>query len=120
MPALKPRKITGHDPEVDIYAVRASASQATAFLRAIANEDRLLLLCQLTQGERCVGELELLTGITQPTLSQQLSVLRSESLVTTRREGKFVYYDLQDERVPSMLAALQVLFCKTNGQRRKG
>ena len=107
-------------PSVDVSAMRRSAAQATAFLRAIANEDRLLLLCQLTEGERCVGELEALTGIGQPTLSQQLSVLRAESLVTTRRAGKFIYYGLGDERVPSMLAALQGLFCATNRPQRKG
>ena len=107
-------------PSVDVSAMRRSAAQATAFLRAIANEDRLLLLCQLTEGERCVGELEALTGIGQPTLSQQLSVLRAESLVTTRRAAKFIYYGLGDEPGPSMLPALQGLFCATNRPQRKG
>ncbi len=119
MTASKSQPLFGREPDVDIPAMRKSATQATAFLRAIANEDRLLLLCQLTQGERCVGELEALTGIEQPTLSQQLSVLRAESLVSTRREGKFIYYGLQDDRVPSMLAALQGLFCKINRKSKK-
>ncbi len=77
--------------ECEVAVLRESASQACALLKALANEDRLLLLCQLVQNERNVSELESLTGIHQPTLSQQLGVLRDEGLVATRREGKYVY-----------------------------
>lgn len=98
---------------IDINAMRRQAGDATGFLRALANEDRLILLCQLTQGEKCVSELETQTGITQPTLSQQLGVLRHDGLVKTRRDGKFVYYQIGDERVLNMLTALNGLFCKT-------
>ena len=77
---------------LSIPAMRAAAGEAVAVLRALSNEDRLLLLCQLSQGERSVGELEELLDIRQPTLSQQLSVLRAEGLVTTRRDGKYIYY----------------------------
>lgn len=75
----------------EIGLLRDSASKACTLLKVLANEDRLLLLCQLTQGERNVGELEALTGIRQPTLSQQLGVLRDEGLVNTRRMGKFIF-----------------------------
>jgi len=85
----------------------------------MANEDRLLILCQLTEGARCVSDLEELTGITQPTLSQQLSVLRSEGLVSTRRDGKFVYYALSDARVTCMLTALHGMFCRTSAARKR-
>jgi DNA-binding transcriptional ArsR family regulator len=98
--------------DFDLSAMRAAAGNATKFLRSVANEDRLMLLCQLTEGERCVSDLEAETGITQPTLSQQLAVLRNEGLVTTRRDGKFIYYTLGDERVHAMLAALHGMFCK--------
>lgn len=104
---------------LDIAAMRKSAARATVFLRTMANEDRLLLLCQLTEGERCVSDLEVVTGIAQPTLSQQLSVLRSEGLVSTRRDGKFVYYALQDQRVNSMLLALHGMFCKPQVQPKR-
>ena len=97
---------------LDLMAMRKSAGSATAFLRSMANEDRLLLLCQLTQGEKNVGDLESLTGIAQPTLSQQLGVLRTEGLVATRREGKFIYYSLGDARVLAMLESLHGLFCR--------
>ena len=92
--------------------MRQSACEATGFLRLLANEDRLLLLCQLMTGERCVGELEQLLDIRQPTLSQQLGVLREQGLVATRRDGKNIYYRLADARVESTLAHLYELFCK--------
>ncbi len=97
---------------IDLAAMRKSAGVSTAFLRTMVNEDRLLLLCQLTEGEKCVSELEALTGIEQPTLSQQLGVLRTERLVSTRREGKYIYYQLSDDRVISMLGALHGVFCR--------
>ena len=102
-----------------LLTVVAEGPRATVFLRTMANEDRLLLLCQLTEGERCVSDLEVVTGIAQPTLSQQLSVLRSEGLVSTRRDGKFVYYALQDQRVNSMLLALHGMFCKPQVQPKR-
>ncbi|NMM05268.1 MAG: helix-turn-helix transcriptional regulator [Polaromonas sp.] len=91
--------------------MRKAAAQATAMLRVLANEDRLLLLCQLAQGEACVGELEELLGIRQPTLSQQLGILRTEDIVSTRREGKKIYYQLSDSRVVALLATLHGLYC---------
>jgi ArsR family transcriptional regulator len=103
---------------LDIDALRRSAGAATSFLRILANEDRLLLLCQLTEGERCVSDLESLTGIGQPTLSQQLGVLRSEGLVKPRRDGKYVFYTLGDMRVLPMLDALHAMFCRELPRRR--
>ena len=79
--------------------MRAGAGAATAVLATLANENRLLLLCQLSQGEKAVGELEALLDLHQPTLSQQLAVLRNEGLVTTRRDGKRIYYAIADARV---------------------
>ena len=76
-------------------------------MKALSNPDRLLLLCQLTEGEKRVGELEELVGIGQPTLSQQLGVLREEGLVSTRREGKNISYQIAS---PQALAVMSVLF----------
>lgn len=73
-----------------------------------------MLLCQLSQGETNVGSLETLTGIRQPTLSQQLGVLRREGLVNTRREGKQIYYSLQHAPAAMLLETLYGLYC---GQR---
>mgnify|MGYP003585935981 CR=1 FL=1 len=97
--------------DCEVAALRESASQACALLKALANEDRLLLLCQLVQNERNVSELESLTGIPQPTLSQQLGVLRREGLVSTRREGKFIWYQLADARALQLMQALYSLYC---------
>lgn len=98
-------------PDLDIEQMREAASQATAMLRVLANEDRLLLLCQLTQGEACVSELEQTLGIRQPTLSQQLAILRTEQIVSTRREGKKIFYQVSDARAVSLLATLYGLYC---------
>lgn len=96
---------------VDMEAMRAAAGEATAVLRALANPDRLLLLCQLSQGEKSVGELEALVGIRQPTLSQQLGVLRSEEMVDTRRDGKQIFYSVKDPKVLALLTGLYALYC---------
>ncbi|MEL0028413.1 MAG: metalloregulator ArsR/SmtB family transcription factor [Perlucidibaca sp.] len=91
--------------------LRDSASKACALLKVLANEDRLLLLCQLTQGERNVGELESICGIRQPTLSQQLGVLREEGMVNARREGKYIYYSLANHEVIQVMNTLSSLYC---------
>jgi ArsR family transcriptional regulator len=80
-------------------------------LKLLANEDRLLLLCQLSQGEMNVGELEEALGIHQPTLSQQLGVLRTEGAVATRREGKNIYYSIADHSILEVVAVLYRLYC---------
>ncbi|HCN91051.1 MAG TPA: transcriptional regulator [Oxalobacteraceae bacterium] len=100
--------------------MRKAAGEATAMLRVLANEDRLLLLCQLTQGEACVSELEQLLAIRQPTLSQQLGILRTEDLVSTRREGKKIYYQVSDARAVSVLATLYGLYCPAPTPKRAG
>ncbi|WP_223570657.1 ArsR/SmtB family transcription factor [Pseudomonas sp. BF-R-26] len=97
--------------ECEVAQLRASASKACALLKALANEDRLLILCQLTQGERNVGELEKMTGVRQPTLSQQLGILRDEGLVVTRREGKYIFYGLASHEVIQVMKTLSGLYC---------
>lgn len=101
-------------PAIDPRRLRAAAGQAVAALKVLANEDRLLLLCQLSQGELCVSELEEALGIRQPTLSQQLGVLRSEGVVDTRRDGKRVYYRVADARVLEVLQLLYRIYCPAN------
>ena len=91
--------------------LRNAAAQAVGALKLLANEDRLLLLCQLSQGEHCVSELEEELGIVQPTLSQQLGVLRNEGVVSTRRQGKNIYYSVSDPRTLEILVLLHRLYC---------
>jgi len=95
------------DPEV----LRGAAGEAVSALKLLANEDRLLLLCQLSQGEMCVSELEQRLDIRQPTLSQQLGILRSERVVDTRRQGKNIFYRVADPALLEILALLYRLYC---------
>lgn len=101
---------------LDVVRLRESADAAGQLLKTLANPDRLLLLCQLSQGERNVGELETLLGILQPTLSQQLAVLRREGLVDTRRDGKQVYYRISSPQALAIINTLYQLFCAEEGQ----
>lgn len=98
-------------PALDLEAMRAHAVEAVGMLKVLGNEDRLMLMCQLSQQELAVGELEQVTGITQPTLSQQLGILRREGLVAARREGKFIRYQLSDDRALQLMQAMYRLFC---------
>ena len=80
---------------IKLSAMQGLASQACKLMRVLSNPDLLMILCQLSKGELRVGEIEALLQIEQPTLSQQLSVLRQEGLVSTRRDGKSIYYQMQ-------------------------
>lgn len=95
----------------DLAQMQASAGRASQFLRSLANPDRLLLLCHLSQSEASVGELEQATGISQPSLSQQLGVLRRDNLVQPRRDGKQMFYSIADPAVHVMLTQLYEMFC---------
>jgi len=95
--------------------MRAAAAQASGLLKVLGNPERLLLLCQLSQGEYCVSELEQMLGIVQPTLSQQLGVLRGEELVATRREGKQIYYRIASDAAMAVMQVLYQQFCQTKG-----
>jgi DNA-binding transcriptional ArsR family regulator len=96
---------------LDADTLRCAAAQAVATLKLLANEDRLLLLCHLTQGEFCVSEIQAKLGIEQPTLSQQLGVLRRQSLVSTRRQGKHIYYSAAPGPSLEVLQVLYRLYC---------
>jgi len=91
--------------------MQATAHQACQLMKVLANPDRLMILCQLSQGEKGVSELEEILGIFQPTLSQQLTVLREEQLVSTRREGKQIFYQLKDLKVMAVMQVLYEQFC---------
>jgi DNA-binding transcriptional ArsR family regulator len=101
------------EPTLDVTRMRRSADQAVGLLRLLSHPDRLMLLCQLTDGERCVGELQDQLDIQQPGLSQQLGVLRRKGLVKTRRDGKHIYYSVADQRALTVLQLLYGLFCNT-------
>ena len=96
---------------MDPAVLRRAAGKAVGASKVLANEDRLLLLCQLSQGEMSVGDLEEALEIRQPTLSQQLGVLRTEGVVTTRRDGKRIFYSVADPDVMRVLEVLYRVYC---------
>lgn len=98
-------------PQLDLEWMRGQAGEVVSLLKVIGNPDRLMLLCQMLQGEYAVGELEEMLEIHQPTLSQQLGVLRKEGLVATRREGKYIYYTVSHPHVQVILETLYRLYC---------
>ena len=91
--------------------MRAAAERARALLKVLSNPDRMLLLCKLAECEHGVGELETALGIVQPTLSQQLGVLRDEGMVRTRREGKQVFYTIASPEALAVMRTLYDLYC---------
>lgn len=96
---------------LELNEMRAAATEACNLMKVLANPDRLMILCQLSQGEKRVGELEALLGIVQPTLSQQLTVLREQQLVSTRREGKHIFYTLSSPHALALIQTLYEQFC---------
>lgn len=97
---------------MDIATIDKRATSAVNLLKAIANENRLLILCVLNnQGEKSVGELEAIVGLSQSALSQHLARLRKDGLVVTRREAQTIYYSLTPSPVKDVLGCLQRVFC---------
>lgn len=95
----------------DLVDMKGRVPEVADLLRFMATPSRLLLLCQLSQGESTVGGLEEATGIRQPALSQQLAELRQRDLVTTRRESRSIFYRMADPRVAALLTAMHEIFC---------
>ena len=91
--------------------LQENAKKATKFLKVVANENRLVILCALAEGEKNVGELEEILEIHQPTLSQQLSRLRNENLVRTRRNSKQIYYRIASDEAVELIGLMYDLFC---------
>ncbi len=96
-----------------LEAMQSAAGDACRLMKVLSNPDRLMILCQLAKGELRVSEIEEQLGISQPTLSQQLTVLREEEMVSTRRDGTSIYYQLKDPKVLAVIAVLYEQFCKT-------
>lgn len=97
--------------EADLDKMMDNAQAAANFLKAISHEGRLMILCHLTTGEKSVTELETLLSARQAAVSQQLSRLRLEGLVTPRRDGKTIYYSLTDDRPKQIMEVVYDLFC---------
>ncbi len=99
------------NPEEFVTLVE-QARRASDLLKALSHESRLLILCILTDGEKSVSELEDIMSMPQAAVSQQLARLRFDRLVTTRRDGRVIYYSIANEEVASMIELLYEFFCK--------
>jgi len=99
---------------LQVQELKVVANEASALLSRLANPDRLMILCLLVGGEKNVTEIGKEGGIQQPTLSQQLTVLRKDGLVATRREGKYVYYHIANADVLRIMETMYQIFCVPN------
>lgn len=100
---------------MELERLQQSARRASALLKAMSNEHRLLILCQLLHDERSVGELERLIGLSQSALSQHLARLRRGNLVQTRRSAQTIYYSLAGDEASTIIETLYELYCKRHG-----
>lgn len=98
--------------DFDIEQMFDKGQNAANFLKAMAHEGRLMILCHLVNGEKSVTELENLVSSRQAAVSQQLARLRIEGIVSFRREGKAIYYAIKDEKVLKLIKLLHNEFCK--------
>ena len=97
---------------INLSELQSRALRASGLLKAMSNPVRLLVLCQLAEGEKSVGELEGVVDVSQSALSQHLALLRSRGLVKFRREGQTLFYSLNGREAPALLAALYQLYCR--------
>jgi len=107
MPHKNPPSASGFD----LALMQAHACEATSLLKAMGNEQRLLILCQLVSGELTVGELQARIGLGQSALSQHLAVLREAGMVNTRRVAQSVYYSLPEGPVRQVMQTLHDIYC---------
>ncbi len=106
--------------KIDTSEMQKNARQASALLAAMANEKRLMILCQLVDGEKSVNELADLLEIRQSTVSQHLALLRKEGFVEPRREGQSQFYSLAADEPRALLETLYSLYCAPSAARRIG
>ncbi len=96
--------------DVNLERMQGNAQAASDLLKAMSNQTRLMILCQLLHGERTAGELDSLTSLSQSALSQHLAVLREHGLVQTRRESQNIYYAIEGEKAKAIIEALYCIF----------
>ena len=105
------------DRSNELERMVGNAKRASGFLKALAHESRLMILCILAEGEKSVSELEDLLDLRQPTVSQQLARLRADGLVSTRRDGKAIYYNLASDEARVVIGAIYDVFCRKQRKR---
>jgi DNA-binding transcriptional ArsR family regulator len=108
----------GEMADIDLEELKTKVARATALLKALGNEVRVMILCELAQGERSVGEIQAVVGVGQSALSQHLARLRRDGLVATRREAQTIFYSIASHEALSVMATLYDLYCGDTAQTR--
>jgi DNA-binding transcriptional ArsR family regulator len=103
--------------KIDIEVMEAAADQASELLKALSNRHRLLIVCQLIDGERSVGDLAGFLGLRDSTVSQHLALLRKDGLVSARRDAQTIYYSIASEPARAILTALFRVYCAPSDSR---
>lgn len=106
--------------DMNMAELQARALRAAGLLKAMSNPVRLMVLCQLAESEKSVGELEKVAAVSQSALSQHLALLRERGLVRSRRDGQSIYYTLDGPEAPALLAALYEVYCRNVSPMRPG
>jgi DNA-binding transcriptional ArsR family regulator len=96
---------------MDLSDIKTHAAKASDLLKSMSNQARLMILCNLVEGERSVSELEQLLKLSQSAISQHLAILRRERIVATRRQGQNIYYSLASDEAMAILSTLYGLYC---------
>lgn len=102
---------TVFENEAHLDEMSENAKRATALLKALGHEGRLMILCYLASGEKSVTALEDLLSLRQPAVSQQLARLRADNIISPRRDGKTIYYSISDERARRLMEVIYELYC---------
>jgi len=103
--------------KIETADLKASADDACALLKALANPHRLMIVCSLIDGERCVGDLAAVLGVRETLASQHLALLRREGIVSARRDGQTIHYALTSGRARAVVETLSRLFCSVDQDR---
>lgn len=101
----------GDKTQMELQRLQDNARRASTLLKAMSNQHRLLILCQLVPGEKCVSDLEKVVGLSQSALSQHLARLRRDDLVHTRREAQTIFYSLNGDEASAVIETLYGLYC---------
>lgn len=112
LPRLSRAAVAPDASKDDMVALMAQARKASDLLKALSHEARLLILCILSEGEKSVSDLEQILSMPQAAVSQHLARLRYDRLVSTRREGRMIFYSISDDEVSQIVETLYQLFCK--------
>jgi len=110
-------RLESRSRSIELERMVDNAKRASDFLKALAHESRLMILCILAEGEKSVGELEDILELRQPTVSQQLARLRGDGLVAARRNGKAIYYSLASDEARTVIGAIYDVFCRKTRKR---